>query len=76
MINKQQPELSGHHAIIYTCLKLNGPLGKDGIGRRTGLDVNQCSRALPLLQRMGCVERSGFTVKSDSKRPEREWRAV
>jgi predicted ArsR family transcriptional regulator len=76
MINKQQPELSGTHAIIYTCLKLNGPLGKDGIGRRTGLDVNQCSRALPLLQRMNLVELTGFTVKSDSGRPEREWRVV
>ena len=76
MIQKQQPELSGHHAIIYTCLKLNGPLGKDGIGRRTGLDVNQCSRALPLLQRMNLVELTGFTVKSDSRRPEREWRAI
>ena len=76
MIQKQQPELSGHHAIIYTCLKLNGPLGKDGIGRRTGLDVNHCSRALPLLQRMHLVELTGFTVKSDSGRPEREWRAI
>ena len=76
MINKQQPELSGHHAIIYNCLKQNCPLGKDGIGRRTGLDVNQCSRALPLLQRMNLVELTGFNVKSDSGRPEREWRAV
>ena len=64
-----------HHDIILECLFLNGPLGKDGIARKTKLDVNQCSRALPILQRDGLIELTGKTVPSDSKRPEREWRA-
>ena len=63
-----------HHDIILNCLMNHGALGKDGIARLTNLDVNQCSRALPILQRQGLVELTGRTVLSDSKRPEREWR--
>jgi transcription initiation factor IIE alpha subunit len=63
-----------HHNIILECLFVHGPLGKDGIARRTNLDVNQCSRSLPILQREGFIELTGRTVPSDSKRPEREWR--
>lgn len=65
-----------HHSIILKCLRDHGALGKDGISRITGLDVNQCSRALPILQRQGLVELTGHTVLSDSNRPERQWRAV
>jgi DNA-binding IclR family transcriptional regulator len=65
-----------HHAIILGCLRSYGALGKDGISRKTGLDVNQCSRTLPLLQREGLVELTGRKVNSDSGRPEREWRAI
>jgi DNA-binding IclR family transcriptional regulator len=60
--------------IIIDCLRAYGPLGKDGIARITGLLVNQCSRALPLLERQGLIEQTGRTVLSDSKRREREWR--
>ena len=63
-----------HHMIILGCLLTYGALGKDGISRKTGLDVNQCSRALPILQREGLVELTGRKVNSDSGRPEREWR--
>jgi len=63
-----------HHNIILDCLAKHGALGKDGISRLTNLDVNQCSRALPILQRQGLVELTDRTVLSDSKRPEREWR--
>jgi DNA-binding IclR family transcriptional regulator len=62
--------------LILDCLRSFGALGKDGISRRTGLDVNQCSRALPILQREGFVEPTGRKVNSDSNRPEREWRAI
>jgi predicted transcriptional regulator len=65
-----------HHQIILRCLQTEGPLGKDGISKLTGLDVNQCSRALPILQRQGQVELTGRKVISDSNRPERQWRAV
>ena len=68
--------MQAHLDIILNCLRNHGALGKDGISRATGLDVNQCSRALPILQRQGLVELTGKTVMSDSKRPEREWRAV
>jgi transcription initiation factor IIE alpha subunit len=63
-----------HHRIILECLFKYGPMGKDGISRKTNLDVNQCSRALPILQREGSIELTGRTVLSDSKRQEREWR--
>ena len=66
---------TSHHQIIVQCLRDSGPLGKDGISRRTGLLVNQCSRALPVLERAGYIEQTGRTVMSDSRRQEREWRA-
>lgn len=62
--------------LILKCLRTHGALGKDGISLWTGLDVNQCSRALPILQREGFIEPTGRKVISDSKRPEREWRAI
>lgn len=66
---------TSHHGVIVQCLRDYGPLGKDGIARRTGLLVNQCSRALPVLERGGLIEQTGRTVFSDSRRQEREWRA-
>lgn len=66
---------TSHHEIIAQCLRDYGSLGKDGIARKTGLLVNQCSRALPVLERSGLVEQTGRTVLSDSRRQEREWRA-
>lgn len=68
--------MTAHHDIILKCLRDNGALGKDGISQITDLDVNQCSRALPILQRQGLVALTGRNVMSDSRRPEREWRAV
>jgi len=65
---------SSHLETIVQCLRDYGPLGKDGIARRAGLLVNQCSRALPVLERAGRVEQTGRTVLSDSRRHEREWR--
>ena len=65
---------TSHHGTIVQCLRDYGSLGKDGIARRTGLLVNQCSRALPVLERAGLVEQTGRTVLSDSRRHEREWR--
>jgi len=64
-----------HHGMIVQCLRDHGPLGKDGIARKLGLRVNQCSRALPVLERDGFIEQTGGYVTSDSNRYEREWRA-
>ena len=66
---------TSHLLAIVQCLRNFGALGKDGIARKTGLRVNQCSRALPVLEREGFIEQTGHTVLSDSNRQEREWRA-
>jgi predicted transcriptional regulator len=67
-------ELSAkHHKIILECLEKNGPLGKDGIARLTGLDGNQVARRMNEMKVMGMVFLTGKTVKSNSGRNEREW---
>lgn len=62
-----------HMELIYNCLLEHGPLGKDGIANRTGLDPNQVARRLPELQKLGVVATTGQTVYSNSGRSEREW---
>jgi hypothetical protein len=64
---------SRHHKIILECLQNNGPLGKDGIARLTGLDGNQVARRMNEMKVMGMVFLTGKTVKSNSGRNEREW---
>ena len=65
-----------HMEVIYACLKRYGPLGKDGIAKYSGLRNDQVWRRLPELQKMGKIELSGKTAKSNSGRSEREWRAI
>ena len=62
-----------HWNVITHCLKENGPLGKDGIARLTGLDGNQVARRMNEMKVMGMVFLTGKTVKSNSGRNEREW---
>jgi predicted transcriptional regulator len=62
-----------HHKIILECLEKNGPLGKDGIARLTGLESNQVARRLNELKVMCLIVLTGNTVKSNSGRNEREW---
>lgn len=62
-----------HHKIIQECLKENGPLGKDGIARATGLDATQVSRRLNEMKVLGLITLTGNNVKSNSGRNEREW---
>jgi len=66
---------SKHWKVIQECLKENGPLGKDGIARLTGLDGNQVARRMNEMKVMGMVFLTGKTVKSQSGRNEREWTA-
>ena len=63
----------GHMEVIYACLKKYGPLGKDGIAKYSGLRNDQVWRRLPELQKMGLIELSGKTARSNSGRSEREW---
>ena len=65
-----------HMELIYNCLLNHGPLGKDGIASRTGLDPNQVARRLPELKKMGVVDTTGQTVTSNAGRSEREWMLV
>jgi hypothetical protein len=62
-----------HHKIILECLEKNGPLGKDGIAKLTGLESNQVARRLNELKVMCFITLTGSTVKSNSGRNEREW---
>jgi len=62
-----------HHKIILECLEKNGPLGKDGIARLTGLESNQVARRLNEMKVMCLITLTGNTVKSNSGRNEREW---
>tara|TARA_R110000868_G_scaffold249135_4_gene505664 strand:+ start:291 stop:602 length:312 start_codon:yes stop_codon:yes gene_type:complete len=64
-----------HHKIIFECLEKNGPLGKDGIAKLTGLDSNQIARRLNEMKVVGLITLTGKTVKSNSGRSEREWKA-
>lgn len=65
-----------HFTLIHNTLLKYGPLGKDGIAYFTMLNPNAISRRLPEMQKLGMVELTGNTVVSDSKRKEREWKAI
>jgi predicted transcriptional regulator len=66
---------SKHHKIIHDCLEQNGPLGKDGIAKLTGLESNQVARRLNEMKVIGLISLTGKKVKSNSGRNEREWTA-
>ena len=59
---------------IVACLQRFGPLGKDGIAQRTGLESNQVARRMNELQKLDLIELTGNQVQSKSGRAEREWR--
>lgn len=63
-----------HQSVIVAGLQRFGPMGKDQISNQTGLQPNQVSRRLSELEKMGLIELTGQTVKSNSGRQEREWR--
>ena len=66
----------GHMEVICACLKKYGPLGKDGIAKYSGLRNDQVWRRLPELQKMGLIELTGKTARSNSGRSDREWQAI
>lgn len=70
----QAKDLSKHHStLIVQCLQIHGPLGKDGIAKKTGLEGNQVARRLNELLKEGLICLTGKEVKSNSGRAEREW---
>lgn len=66
---------SKHFQIIHQALVEHGPMGKDMIAQKTGLEPNAVARRLPELQKMALVELTGNTVTSKAGRKEREWKA-
>lgn len=65
-----------HFHMILEALKEHGPMGKDGIASKTGLNPNAVARRLPELQKIDLVTTTGKTVKSLSGREEREWKSL
>jgi hypothetical protein len=65
-----------HMEVIHACLKRYGALGKDGIAKYSGLRNDQVWRRLPEMEKMGMIELTGKTAKSNSGRSERDWRAI
>ena len=65
-----------HMEVIHACLKRYGALGKDGIAKYSGLRNDQVWRRLPEMEKLGMIELTGKTAKSNSGRSEREWRAI
>lgn len=65
-----------HMQRIHECLHEHGPMGKDSIAIALDMNPNQVSRRLPEMQSMGLVTLTGKTVKSNSGRQEREWKAL
>jgi len=63
-----------HQEVIVAALQRFGPLGKDGIAERTGLQSNQVARRMNELQKLDLIELTGNQVQSQSGRAEREWR--
>lgn len=77
MATDQAKDLSKQHSIlIVQCLQIHGPLGKDGIAKRTGLDGNQVARRLNELLKERLICLTGNQVKSNSGRMEREWKFI
>jgi len=64
-----------HFQIIHLALIEHGPMGKDGIAQKTGLEPNAVARRLAELQKLGLITLTGRTVQSRSDRKEREWKA-
>ena len=67
---------SKHYQIIFECLKTHGANGKDGISVLTNLNNMQVARRLHEMERMNLICLTGRTVKSNSGRNEREWKAI
>lgn len=65
-----------HESQIVTMLSRYGQMGVDRIALFTGLDAHAVGKRMTALHKRGEVELTGRTVKSDSGRNQREWKAV
>ena len=70
----QADRLSAHHyELIVQALKF-GSNGCSGIASLCGLHKSQVARRLSELESRGRIKLTGYVVKSDSNRFQREWR--
>jgi predicted transcriptional regulator len=70
-------EIAAEHQLkIIQALQEHGPMGKDGIAAKTSLDGNQVARRMRELEVQGYIKLTGFKVKSNTGRNEREWAVV
>jgi len=68
--------IRSHEAKIVETLSANGAMGVDVIAWHTGLEPHAVGKRMKALHDRGEVELTGFMVKSDSGRDQREWQAV
>lgn len=61
--------------IVYT-LRMHGASGVDRIALLTDLEAHAIGKRMTALHKRGDVALTGRTVKSDSGRNQREWRAA
>jgi hypothetical protein len=68
-------DLAGrHYELIVLALKLGGSLGCTGIAVFSGLDRSQVFRRMSELEALGRIKLTGYVVKSNANRFEREWK--
>ena len=67
---------NNHYGMILKALRGYGPMGKDAIAYKTGLDSNQISRRMSELHQYGLVALTGEKTTSKSGRTERVWAIV
>lgn len=65
-----------HQCLILACLRVCGPMGKDGIAAKAKLSGVAVARRLPELHKAGLAAPTGKHVTSLSGRAEREWKAA
>ena len=71
----QADRLSAHHyELIVQALKFGGSMGCSSIASVCGLHKSQVARRLSELEARARIKLTGYVVKSNSNRFEREWR--
>ena len=68
--------IRSHEAKIIETLSANGAMGVDVIALHTGLKPHAVGKRMKALHDRGEVELTGFMVKGDSGRDQREWVAT
>ena len=65
-----------HYELIVQALKFGGSMGCSSIASVCGLHKSQIARRLSELESKVIIKLTGYVVKSDANRFEREWRLI